>query len=233
MKTITLQLIILLSVNSLYSQDIILLQNGDEMIAKILEISYNEIKYKRFDFLEGPTYTISKSDIFMIKYKNGSKEVFAEQQNKNKLESFNLKSGTLIPIKILGRINSNDKMSNKAIVNQDIIDKNGNVLITYGTVVGMDITLKASESIGKPGTINIEFTSTIAEDGQKIKLTGNKFLEGTDRSTLSWVLTGVGCFVIPPFNFLFLLIKGKPGILPDNTTVYDVRVASSYNIILK
>lgn len=64
-----------------YSQDILILKTGDEQPVKVLEVGINEIKYKKFDNLEGPVYTILKSDVFMIKYKNGGKDVFGYSQN--------------------------------------------------------------------------------------------------------------------------------------------------------
>ena len=60
------------------AQDVVIKRNGDEIEAKVLEIGINEIKYKKFDNETGPTYTVSKSEIFMIKYANGSKDVFTE-----------------------------------------------------------------------------------------------------------------------------------------------------------
>lgn len=59
-----------------YSQDNIILKNGDEIAAKVLEVTTDQIKYKKWENQEGPTYTSAKSDIFMIKYKNGTKDVF-------------------------------------------------------------------------------------------------------------------------------------------------------------
>ncbi|WP_460892553.1 hypothetical protein [Rufibacter soli] len=58
------------------AQDIIIKRNGDEISAKILELTPNEIKYKRFDYQEGPTISLLKRDVFMIKYANGTKETF-------------------------------------------------------------------------------------------------------------------------------------------------------------
>ena len=58
-----------------YGQDILIMKNGDELLAKVLEVTPTEIKYKRFDNLEGPVYTTIKSSLFMIKYENGTKEV--------------------------------------------------------------------------------------------------------------------------------------------------------------
>jgi hypothetical protein len=58
-----------------YSQDNIIKRNGEEIRSKVLEIGISEIKYKKFENIEGPTYTIAKSDVFMIKYENGTSEV--------------------------------------------------------------------------------------------------------------------------------------------------------------
>lgn len=61
------------------SQDVIVKKNGDEIKAKVEEVLATEIKYRKFENLTGPVYSIPKSEIFMIKYENGSKDVFNEQ----------------------------------------------------------------------------------------------------------------------------------------------------------
>lgn len=60
------------------AQDVIVLKNTEEIQAKILEISPNTIKYVDWDFQDGPTRIIDKKDVFVIKYQNGKKEVFAD-----------------------------------------------------------------------------------------------------------------------------------------------------------
>lgn len=65
-----------------YSQDIIYKNDKSEVKSKVLEILDNEVKYKKSEFLDGPTYSMSKSDIYMIIYKNGQKEMF-ENSKKN------------------------------------------------------------------------------------------------------------------------------------------------------
>lgn len=55
--------------------DIIGLKNGEEINAKVLEISQTEIKYKKCDNLDGPTLVIPKSDATKIKFSNGTTEV--------------------------------------------------------------------------------------------------------------------------------------------------------------
>src|SRR3989344_6277489 len=63
-----------------FSQDTITKRNSEKVIAKILEISPTEIKYKKFAFQDGPTYIEKKSDIKMINFANGMKEEFEEQK---------------------------------------------------------------------------------------------------------------------------------------------------------
>ena len=71
--------------------DILTLRDGSEISAKVVEITSNEIKYKKCDYQDGPLYTKLKSDVFMIKYSNGSKDVFSSKETsdnsvKSKLE---------------------------------------------------------------------------------------------------------------------------------------------------
>ncbi|MDY4788964.1 MAG: hypothetical protein SO179_00150 [Bacteroidales bacterium] len=73
----------LLSISSIYAQDIITTRVGDEIQAKIIEIGANEIKYKKWTNQEGPTYTLTKTEIFMINYQNGEKEVFSQTNNQS------------------------------------------------------------------------------------------------------------------------------------------------------
>lgn len=61
-----------------YAQDIITKKDGNEIEAKILEVTPSEIKYKKFNNQEGPIYTLKISEIFMIKYQNGDKDVFSK-----------------------------------------------------------------------------------------------------------------------------------------------------------
>lgn len=60
----------------LSAQDYIMLLNGDEIKSKVLEINDQNIKYKKYFNLTGPTYTLKKSEIFLIKYQSGDKDVF-------------------------------------------------------------------------------------------------------------------------------------------------------------
>jgi hypothetical protein len=57
------------------AQDIILKKDGSEIKVKVIEITDQQVKYKDFDFQDGPIRSINSSEIFMITYENGQKEV--------------------------------------------------------------------------------------------------------------------------------------------------------------
>lgn len=78
MKKLLLICLALIPLFATQAQDVILKRNGEEVQAKVQEISLHEIKYKRYDNLDGPMISILKQEVFMIKYENGTKEVFNE-----------------------------------------------------------------------------------------------------------------------------------------------------------
>lgn len=61
------------------AQDVILKQDGSEIRTKILEITDEHIKYKEFDFQNGPIRNIKISEVVMITYENGEKKDFHSQ----------------------------------------------------------------------------------------------------------------------------------------------------------
>jgi hypothetical protein len=63
---------------STHAQDKIMFIDGTEILSKVIEINNSEIKYKQFDNQNGPTIITLKKNIFIIKYENGTKEVFTE-----------------------------------------------------------------------------------------------------------------------------------------------------------
>ena len=71
---------------SAVAQDLIILRNGSIIEARITEISPTEIRYKRFDHLDGPTIVILAADVLSIRYENGRVETInavtlTEQRN--------------------------------------------------------------------------------------------------------------------------------------------------------
>ena len=54
-----------------------------------MEIGDDYIKYKRCDNLDGPTFTASKSKLFMIVYSNGNREVIENEDESVKNKHIN------------------------------------------------------------------------------------------------------------------------------------------------
>ena len=55
-------------------------KNGDEIKSKVTEVGTSEVKYRKFESPTGPIYVIKKADVFMIKYEDGTKDVFSNEQ---------------------------------------------------------------------------------------------------------------------------------------------------------
>lgn len=65
-----------LFISSGHAQDTIITNANDRISSKILEVTTSEIKYKKMDNLEGPLFSIFKSDVAKIIYANGTSDVF-------------------------------------------------------------------------------------------------------------------------------------------------------------
>lgn len=76
-KLVLLLSVVLISISQSFAQDRLFFLSGDETDVKITEVTSSEVKYKRMDNLEGPTFSTLKSELFMIKYANGQKEMIA------------------------------------------------------------------------------------------------------------------------------------------------------------
>ena len=57
--------------------------NNTIKVVKVTEINIDDIKYKRFDNLEGPLYVSNKSEIESIKFSNGLVETFKVAESKS------------------------------------------------------------------------------------------------------------------------------------------------------
>ena len=57
-----------------------LIDSGDIIEAKILEIGEEDIVYKRYDFQDGPDYRLSISRIAEIDFENGTKQIFTDKK---------------------------------------------------------------------------------------------------------------------------------------------------------
>jgi len=75
MRTLSILILLAAGILSANAQDVITLRNGNEIKAKVTEITPSEIKYKRYENLEGPTVVVARSEVFAINFENGTREV--------------------------------------------------------------------------------------------------------------------------------------------------------------
>lgn len=79
MKKIILLLLIISF--RLFSQDTMRFNSGEIKVVKVTEVGVHEVKYNRFDNLDGPVYVSSKNDIRSIKYSSGHLDTFSEEKH--------------------------------------------------------------------------------------------------------------------------------------------------------
>ncbi len=66
-----------------FAQDTLYTTKGKIITGKVAEITPTEIKYKRAANPDGPLYVVDRSEIVLIHYKNGSKDVFESSETVN------------------------------------------------------------------------------------------------------------------------------------------------------
>ena len=83
-KTILLVVFLCSITGIVTAQDVIVKKDNSTVISKVLEITSTEIKYKKWSNQDGPTYSISISEVASISYQNGNVEKFSSVQSKQK-----------------------------------------------------------------------------------------------------------------------------------------------------
>ena len=86
-KTISILLFLCVSLVGM-AQDVIVKKDGSTILSKVLEVTSKEVKYKKHTNLEGPTYTVSKTELQSINYENGEKDVFDAKEETSPVETF-------------------------------------------------------------------------------------------------------------------------------------------------
>ncbi|MBO0939280.1 hypothetical protein J2I47_22190 [Fibrella sp. HMF5335] len=76
MRVLTTLVATFLTATFVYAQDNIVLRNGEEISAKVMEVNQTDLKYRKSSNPEGPVYTAPLRDVLLIKYANGSKDSF-------------------------------------------------------------------------------------------------------------------------------------------------------------
>ena len=78
-----------------FAQDIIITKDKERIQAKILEVSQDEIKYKKFTYQDGPIFSIDIDEVVTVAYENGEVEVYDEETIEEKNEIIQAKAEAL------------------------------------------------------------------------------------------------------------------------------------------
>jgi len=89
MKYLLLFILFICSSNNIKAQDTLSMRSGVNILVKVIEIGTTEVKYKKLDNLNGPIFSILKSDLLIVKYENGTKDDFSSiKKNEEKVVGF-------------------------------------------------------------------------------------------------------------------------------------------------
>lgn len=104
--------------------------------------------------------------------------VFAENQQ----DLFNLTPDASIKLLLLDKLRSGDSKKNEQVnykVDEDVFDKEGNMLIRKGTpAYGTVLTSRRAGMLGRRGSLDISVDYTTAVDGQRVNLRASKEKRG-------------------------------------------------------
>lgn len=77
-RTILLLLAALCGALTAAAQDLIVRTDASKIEAKVIEITPEAVRYKRFSNPDGPTYVLPVAQIHYIRYANGEKEYYTK-----------------------------------------------------------------------------------------------------------------------------------------------------------
>ena len=186
------------------AQDLIIYQDGSEKQAKVLKINDDNVVFKKYSNLNGPEYTESKSNIFMIKYKDGESDVFNTSNTLNTSESdFVLQSGTNIELYLTHAISSKNLNNGDIVrfaVKNSINSQDGKVIIAANTYVeGRVVSSEKAKAGGKKGELDIIVSSVAAVNGRNVPVFLNFNNAGEDKGGEAFV---VGMLLFWPALFM-------------------------------
>jgi hypothetical protein len=211
----------LLSPIFIFSQDLIMLKNGEELSVKITDVSEDIIKYKKLNFLDGPNFNVKTSEIFLIKFSNGEKQLFNTSNSSSSSDlptgSYSeISEGTVVALYSARSLTSKSLAVGSMVefrVKDAVVDENNYVLIKANQIVYATVNeaVKA-RALGKKGMLNFMIQNIKAIDGTNVPAYLNLGSDGKNRAGTA---IGVGMLLFWPALF----VKGKEAKFKAGTIV--------------
>jgi len=203
MKNILLIILFICSSSIIKAQDTLSTRSGESIIAKVLEVTTNEVKYKKFNNLNGPDIIILKSDLLQIRYENGTKDDFNN---------------------IIKKEDTNNAAIDEAVQGKNDAKKFYNGYKTAGTIAfvsnftpmlpiipSLIFSLASTSSSNIPKDINLNYPSASLMENEKYANSYRQEAMKIKKRKI-WLNAGLGAgiIIIP----LLILLSSGDGILP-------------------
>jgi len=203
MKNILLIILFICSSTIIKAQDTLSTRSGESIIAKVLEVTTNEVKYKKFDNLNGPDIIILKSDLLQIRYENGTKDDFNN---------------------IIKKEDTNNAAIDEAVQGKNDAQRFYNGYKTAGTIAfvsnftpmlpiipSLIFSLASTSSSNIPKDINLNYPSASLMENEKYANSYRQEAMKIKKRKI-WLNAGLGAgiIIIP----LLILLSSGDGILP-------------------
>jgi hypothetical protein len=151
-----------------FAQDIIVTKDARKINAKVTEVNVDNIRYKQFDFQDGPVYTIQKSDIASIVYQNGQVETFVTESSHPAATAQPYRQTVLaqnsVPIVSSGNILTDMQIYSPSLFSRYDRGKNisgtGVMFTCLGAIVSI-AGIGATNSSGNPEWLNLVYPGII------------------------------------------------------------------------
>ena len=229
MKKIILSLLIALTAPIANAQDIITKNDSSQVRATVLEVNPNEVKYKLFNYDEGPKITIRKDELAYIIYKNGMVERFTKTRTERANNgSYNPNKYNLdnVAVKVYS---PTEKTKNC----EKLYAKKNYLGFNYITFLNTCLGFNYMRDIKKANLIiNVPFAFGVGSPSITNSLYSRNFLDGTSTTKYDLLKYQVGVNVLfaPSMNREVNFLMGPSFNFSDYNMSVDTKYTTIYAI---
>ncbi len=209
MKTSSFILLILFISCNTYAQDIITKRDSSKITASIIEINTQEIKYKLFNYPDGPLILCGKENVAYIVFKNGIVERYSKTETQASNYNPNKYNLDNVPVTVYNpeeKLKQNEKLYSK---------KNYlgfNYIAFLNTALGFNymrdvrkanliINVPFAFGLGSPGITNSLYNRNFLDGTSSTKYESMKYQVGVNALFAPFMNKGVNFLMGPAFNF--------------------------------
>lgn len=199
MKTTILIILLITFAKAIHAQDIITRSDSSKVTATVLEVNPTSVKYKLFNYNDGPTITINKEDVSYITFKNGATERYQKPNTGPKNfgnydpNRYNLDA---VPVTIYNPIEKAKKC-------EKLYNKKNYLGFNYIAFLNTALGFNYMRDIKKANLIiNVPFAFGLGSPAITNNLYGRGFLDGTSTSKYEIMKyqVGINALFAPSMN---------------------------------